>query len=47
MCWAEGGNTRTKSADAALDYLFEEIRPYPENGIRTDDITAVALKAMG
>ncbi len=40
-------HARTKTADGALDDLFEQIRPYSENGKRTDDITAVALKITG
>jgi len=35
---------RHKSADEALDYLFDEIRAFVENGRHHDDITALVLK---
>jgi phosphoserine phosphatase RsbU/P len=37
-------HSRKKSADEALDWLFESIWPYAGPGQRNDDITAVALK---
>jgi phosphoserine phosphatase RsbU/P len=39
--------SRRKSADEALDHLFESIRPYAGEGQRSDDITAIALKITG
>lgn len=42
--WREAGE---RNADGALDYLLEKIRPYSEDGLRHDDITAVALKITG
>jgi phosphoserine phosphatase RsbU/P len=38
---------RHRSADEALDHLFESIRPYAGDGQRHDDITAIALKITG
>jgi sigma-B regulation protein RsbU (phosphoserine phosphatase) len=35
---------RCKSADESLDFLFEEVRAFSENGRRHDDITALVLK---
>ena len=40
-------HARHKSADEALDHLFESIHPYAADGRRQDDITAVALKITG
>jgi serine phosphatase RsbU (regulator of sigma subunit) len=35
---------RRKTADEALDFLFEEVRTFSENGRHHDDITALVLK---
>jgi sigma-B regulation protein RsbU (phosphoserine phosphatase) len=36
-----------KSADEALDFLFDEVRAFSENGRHHDDITALVLKIPG